>query len=84
MCPRTTPPKLCWPQTLSRSSDYQADVSCWKTAFKEPNRGEDYTILQALFSLNMLILFLAMTCGVSGTLTEIDNLGQIGTSLGVP
>ncbi|KAE8711985.1 hypothetical protein F3Y22_tig00110266pilonHSYRG00064 [Hibiscus syriacus] len=31
------------------------DVSCWKTAFQAPNRGEDYTILQALFSLDMLI-----------------------------
>ncbi|KAE8670662.1 ACT-like superfamily protein isoform 1 [Hibiscus syriacus] len=67
----------------SRSSD-QTDVSCWKTAFKAPNRGEDYTILQALFSLDMLILFLATTCGVGGTLTAIDNLGQIGSSLGYP
>ncbi|KAK8510118.1 hypothetical protein V6N11_000419 [Hibiscus sabdariffa] len=68
----------------SSSSGDQADVSCWKTAFKAPNRGEDYTILQALFSLDMLILFLATTCGVGGTLTAIDNLGQIGTSLGYP
>ncbi|GMI86966.1 PICLORAM RESISTANT30 [Hibiscus trionum] len=66
------------------SSGDQTDVSCWKTAFKTPNRGEDYTILQALFSLDMLILFLATTCGVGGTLTAIDNLGQIGTSLGYP
>ncbi|KAK8486435.1 hypothetical protein V6N13_062023 [Hibiscus sabdariffa] len=68
----------------SSSNNDQADVSCWKTAFKAPNRGEDYTILQALFSLDMLILFLATTCGVGGTLTAIDNLGQIGTSLGYP
>ncbi|KAK8554976.1 hypothetical protein V6N13_103710 [Hibiscus sabdariffa] len=68
----------------SSSSEDQADVSCWKTAFNAPNRGEDYTILQALFSLDMLILFLATTCGVGGTLTAIDNLGQIGTSLGYP
>lgn len=32
----------------------------------------------------MLILFLATICGVGGTLTAIDNLGQIGTSLGYP
>ncbi|KAK8662259.1 hypothetical protein V6N13_091845 [Hibiscus sabdariffa] len=62
----------------------QTDVSCWKTAFQAPNRGEDYTILQALFSLDMLILFLATTCGVGGTLTVIDNLNQIGSSLGYP
>ncbi|KAK5833004.1 protein NUCLEAR FUSION DEFECTIVE 4-like [Gossypium arboreum] len=69
---------------LSESSNDQADVSCWKTAFNAPNRGDDYTILQALFSLDMIILFLATTCGVGGTLTAIDNLGQIGTSLGYP
>ncbi|CAN1339546.1 Protein NUCLEAR FUSION DEFECTIVE 4 [Linum perenne] len=32
----------------------------------------------------MLVLFLATICGVGGTLTAIDNLGQIGTSLGYP
>ncbi|KAK6228293.1 hypothetical protein SCA6_000633 [Theobroma cacao] len=68
----------------NESSHDQANVSCWKTAFNPPNRGDDYTILQALFSLDMLILFLATTCGIGGTLTAIDNLGQIGTSLGYP
>nr|XP_043612639.1 uncharacterized protein LOC122584659 [Erigeron canadensis] len=58
--------------------------SCFKTAFQPPARGEDYTILQALFSIDMLILFLATICGVGGTLTAIDNLGQIGESLGYP
>ncbi|RZC70537.1 hypothetical protein C5167_033661 [Papaver somniferum] len=56
--------------------------SCFSTVFQPPNRGEDYTILQALFSIDMLILFLASICGVGGTLTAIDNLGQIGSSLG--
>lgn len=51
---------------------------------KPPERGEDYTILQALFSVDMLILFVATACGVGGTLTAIDNLGQIGKSLGYP
>ncbi|KAK4367076.1 hypothetical protein RND71_014956 [Anisodus tanguticus] len=60
------------------------EVSCWKTVFRPPDQGEDYTILQALFSLDMLILFFATICGVGGTLTAIDNLGQIGTSLGYP
>ncbi|XP_059307576.1 protein NUCLEAR FUSION DEFECTIVE 4-like [Lycium ferocissimum] len=60
------------------------EVSCWKTVFRPPDRGEDFTILQALFSLDMLILFLATICGIGGTLTAIDNLGQIGTSLGYP
>nr|KYP69124.1 putative transporter MCH1 [Cajanus cajan] len=49
-----------------------------------PERGEDYTILQALFSVDMFILFITCICGVGGTLTAIDNLGQIGTSLRYP
>lgn len=52
--------------------------------FKSPKRGEDYTILQALVSVDMIILFIATICGVGGTLTAIDNMGQIGQSLGYP
>ncbi|CAH8376347.1 unnamed protein product [Eruca vesicaria subsp. sativa] len=59
-------------------------ASCWTTMFSPPERGDDYTILQALFSVDMLILFIATICGVGGTLTAIDNLGQIGGSLGYP
>ncbi|XP_048127717.1 protein NUCLEAR FUSION DEFECTIVE 4-like [Rhodamnia argentea] len=51
---------------------------------RPPDRGEDYTILQALFSIDMLILFTATTFGAGGTLTAIDNLGQIASSLGYP
>ncbi|PON81779.1 Major facilitator [Trema orientale] len=58
--------------------------SCWETAFRPPERGDDFTILQAVFSVDMLILFISYICGVGGTLTAIDNLGQIGSSLGYP
>ncbi|KAM7265266.1 hypothetical protein ACFE04_002949 [Oxalis oulophora] len=74
-------------QTLSvleAEEDQSNSVSCWKTAFRPPDRGEDYTILQALFSIDMLVLFFATICGIGGTLTAIDNLGQIGSSLGYP
>ncbi|CAJ1977570.1 unnamed protein product [Sphenostylis stenocarpa] len=54
----------------------------WQKVFSPPPRGEDYTILQALFSWDMILVFVAGTCGVGGTLTAIDNLGQIGSSLG--
>ncbi|KAJ4720709.1 protein NUCLEAR FUSION DEFECTIVE 4-like [Melia azedarach] len=70
--------------TVEPAEEHVEEPSCWKTAFKPPNRGEDYTILQALFSVDMLVLFVATICGVGGTLTAIDNLGQIGTSLGYP
>ncbi|XP_058075635.1 uncharacterized protein LOC131224087 [Magnolia sinica] len=52
--------------------------------FKSPKRGEDYTILQALVSIDMLIIFIVIICGLSGTLTAVDNMGQIGESLGYP
>ncbi|ESW16369.1 hypothetical protein PHAVU_007G151000 [Phaseolus vulgaris] len=58
--------------------------SCLENVFKPPKRGEDYTIFQAIFSIDMLILFIATVFGVGGTLTALDNLGQIGNSLGYP
>ncbi|KAF3942569.1 hypothetical protein CMV_030786 [Castanea mollissima] len=66
------------------SAQNNKQVSCWQTAFQPPDRGEDYTILQALFSIDMLLIFLATICGLGGTLTVIDNLGQIGDSLEYP
>lgn len=62
----------------------EEETSCFTNVFRPPERGEDYTILQALFSIDMLTLFLATICGVGGTLTAIDNLGQIGESLRYP
>ncbi|CAN6833323.1 unnamed protein product [Brassica oleracea] len=58
--------------------------SCFLTVFDPPPRGEDYTILQALLSLDMIILFIATFCGLGSSLTAVDNLGQIGESLGYP
>ncbi|KAM6589277.1 hypothetical protein CsatA_011882 [Cannabis sativa] len=62
----------------------KAKKSCFLTVFDPPPRGEDYTILQALLSADMLILFLATLCGLGSSLTAVDNLGQIGESLGYP
>lgn len=59
-------------------------ISRMVAIFKSPERGEDYTIPQALVSIDMIILFIATIFGVGGTLTAIDNMGQIGESLGYP
>lgn len=72
------PPQPAPPPSSEKS------VSCCSNVFRPPDRGEDYTILQALFSIDMIVLFFATICGVGGTLTAIDNLGQIGTSLRYP
>lgn len=76
--------ELPQPQPAAASTSSEKESSCTSNVFKPPNRGEDYTILQALFSIDMWILFIATTFGVGGTLTAIDNLGQIGSSLGYP
>ncbi|CAL0303094.1 unnamed protein product [Lupinus luteus] len=55
----------------------QKQVSLWKNMFKPPSIGEDHTIFQALFSLEMVIIFLATICGLGGTLTVVNNLGKI-------
>ncbi|KAL3732006.1 hypothetical protein ACJRO7_028797 [Eucalyptus globulus] len=83
--PPPPPPETAPPTTvLDNEEKLEKQLSCWRTAFRPPDRGEDYTILQALFSIDMFILFLATIFGVGGTLTAIDNLGQIGASLGYP
>ncbi|XP_060201451.1 uncharacterized membrane protein YMR155W-like [Lycium barbarum] len=71
-------------QKLAHSEYEEKPTSCFSNVFNPPQRGEDYTILQALFSIDMIILFTATTFGVGGTLTAIDNLGQIGKALGYP
>ncbi|XP_008779532.3 uncharacterized protein LOC103699272 [Phoenix dactylifera] len=81
--PATTPPII--PTTLTTattSPKKKSALSRLIDTLKPPERGEDYSILQALVSIDMVVLFLATICGVGGTLTAIDNMGQIGQSLG--
>ncbi|MCO5595411.1 hypothetical protein L7F22_049453 [Adiantum nelumboides] len=46
-----------------------------------PKRGDDFTIPQALLSLDLWLLFFSHACGTGAGLTAIDNMGQIGESL---
>ncbi|KAG6583520.1 Protein NUCLEAR FUSION DEFECTIVE 4, partial [Cucurbita argyrosperma subsp. sororia] len=50
--------------------------------FNKPERGDDYTILQGFFSIDMLLICLTMSIGIGSSLTAMDNLGQIGESQG--
>ncbi|CAN0878711.1 Protein NUCLEAR FUSION DEFECTIVE 4 [Linum grandiflorum] len=81
--PPSRPLELIGPKSESAPTD-ESSASCTSDVFSPPARGNDYTILQTLFSIDMLILFGASICGVGGTLTAVDNLGQIGHSLGYP
>jgi hypothetical protein len=69
---------------ISKEQEEKVQKSCFLTICNKPPRGEDYTILQALLSIDMLILFAATFCGLGASLTAVDNLGQIGESLGYP
>ncbi|OMO81809.1 Nodulin-like protein [Corchorus capsularis] len=84
LAPQTVPLESLPPPQPAAGDHQKHATGCFENIFKPPDRGEDYTILQALFSIDMLIIFIATTCGVGGTLTAIDNLGQIGNSLGYP
>ncbi|KAM7466261.1 hypothetical protein LguiB_013823 [Lonicera macranthoides] len=74
------------PPKLDQKTDLQLKetTSCFGDICNKPTRGEDYTILQALVSLDMIILFISAMCGIGSSLTAVDNLGQIGESLGYP
>ncbi|KAF3441806.1 hypothetical protein FNV43_RR15721 [Rhamnella rubrinervis] len=72
------------PPNGATASSWKPLSCCMKNILKAPERGEDYTILQAALSIDMLVLLIATTCGVGGALAAIDNLGQIGSSLGYP
>ncbi|KAF8403135.1 hypothetical protein HHK36_011232 [Tetracentron sinense] len=72
------------PPCSSTQLEEKPKVSCLANIFQRRDRGEDYTILQALLSVDMVLLFMTILCGVGCSLTAIGNLGQIGESLGYP
>jgi hypothetical protein len=86
------PPAIAVEQpATSNAKDHDDDdtkPSCgfgWFTGmFKPPALGEDFSIMQALVSVEMLVLFVVSVFGIGGTLTAIDNMAQIGQSLGYP
>ncbi|KAJ7523083.1 hypothetical protein O6H91_18G036800 [Diphasiastrum complanatum] len=46
------------------------------------NRGENHTVLQALFKIDFWLLFTISTCALGTGLMAIDNIGQFGSALG--
>ena len=52
--------------------------SCFANIFNKPKRGEDYTILQAILSVDMLYIFIMSLSGLGTCLTVIDNFRAIG------
>ena len=51
---------------------------------KEPQRGEDFSILQALLSKDMAPIFITTVSACGSSVAAIDNLGQIAESLKYP
>ncbi|KAG6432801.1 hypothetical protein SASPL_104388 [Salvia splendens] len=83
--PITAPPQITIQNPVKEEEKSTAKASFFTHTFlNKPERGEDYTILQALLSTDMIVLFVATFCGLGSSLTAVDNLGQIGESLGYP
>ncbi|KAL6851909.1 hypothetical protein ACP4OV_020094 [Aristida adscensionis] len=81
------------PKTNTETKDDEASpplcgggggMGCITNMFRPPALGEDYSIMQALVSVEMIVLFVISVFGIGGTLTAIDNMAQIGQSLGYP
>ncbi|BAT17165.1 Os12g0484600 [Oryza sativa Japonica Group] len=70
--------------TPTKEADGEPATSCVGRMFRPPELGEDYSIMQALVSVEMAVLFVVSVFGIGGTLTAIDNMAQIGQSLGYP
>ncbi|KAM1249881.1 hypothetical protein PS2_032310 [Malus domestica] len=71
------------PQELELDQEIKPKgTSLFSNIFKKPPRGEDYTILQAILSIDMLLIFIATLFGLGSSFTATDNLGQIGEALG--
>ncbi|CDO99802.1 unnamed protein product [Coffea canephora] len=64
--------------------EFRQEGCCCGDICNKPKRGEDYTICQALLSADMIILFIVTFCGLGCSQAAVDNLGQIGESLGYP
>ncbi|KAL6623206.1 hypothetical protein ACP70R_033085 [Stipagrostis hirtigluma subsp. patula] len=76
--------------TMSKKDDHSSrplcggGFGCISSMFKPPALGDDYSIMQALVSVEMLVLFTVSVFGIGGSLTAVDNMAQIGQSLGYP
>ncbi|CAM0949873.1 unnamed protein product [Alopecurus aequalis] len=84
------PPAIAVEESTSnpKDDDDNTKPSCgfggFTNMFKPPALGEDFSMMQALVSVEMLVLFVISVFGIGGTLTAIDNMAQIGQSLGYP
>nr|KYP68609.1 hypothetical protein KK1_022242 [Cajanus cajan] len=65
-----------------KAKDNHADISYFSNIFNKPERGEDHTIMQALLSVDMLLILISSFAGYGTNVTVVDNLGQISESLG--
>lgn len=62
-------------------SDFSA-VSSNVQENMEPKRGDNISLLQGMCSLDFWLLFFSSACGMGSGLTTINNMSQLGSSLG--
>ncbi|KAL2328552.1 hypothetical protein Fmac_021979 [Flemingia macrophylla] len=73
------PKESPFPQHSSREPPH---TPWYANIFNKPERGEDHTILQALLSVDMMLVLVSSFAGYGTNVSVVDNLGQIGKSLG--
>lgn len=64
--------------TSTNQAEEETNTFFFVDIFNKPKRGEDYGILQALLSIDMLIIFVATLVRLGSGLTASDNMGKIG------
>ncbi|CAI5960444.1 unnamed protein product [Closterium sp. NIES-64] len=78
--PHAAPLKARESEARSEQHDPSSDHSGAATAF--PQVGDDHTLWQAVQTLPFWLIYAAMTLASGSGLTAINNLGQVGRSLG--
>ncbi|XP_062173575.1 protein NUCLEAR FUSION DEFECTIVE 4-like [Alnus glutinosa] len=64
-----------------QNSSEETKTYFFAAIFNKPERGQDYGILQALLSIDMLIILLATLVGVGSCLAALYNMSEIGDAL---
>lgn len=68
--------------TTPCQADLEKQLEAPPSPKPRPQRGEDFSLTEALTSADFWLILFATSCGIGSGLTAIDNLSQVGTSLG--
>ncbi|KAL5722518.1 hypothetical protein ACHQM5_006032 [Ranunculus cassubicifolius] len=67
---------------IDNPDQLEADQEWYAHEMKVIERGDNFNLLQALCTTDFWLLFLAMACGMGSGMATVNNISQIGGSLG--